>query len=930
MKRCDVVVLALVLTAGCAPSVPVASPDPGPLATCTPEMLDGEPAVWGWADLHTHPATELAFEQRLLWGSALQHVETISPNVLPAIDPPCSVETHHHESSSPLDRTAHTLIMSMLNQQEQYLHTPIGTLTPRAAHLAAWPNGRDVLHQQMQLSSLRRAYEGGQRVLFASTTDSQVLAQLLKGPLYPDLFLPVAEYDEDSATVQLDRIREMVRQQSGWMAIAESAADARAIIESGRMAVILSLEMDSLSPEAVMRFVDRGVRHVIPVHLIDNAEGGTAANGTIFNPESAYMSALFTPSQPLRFFEVDRRPDVLFNLGRPVIGASGPGGVPVYASLDPIPYDWYQRLAYDDTCICSLASMPALHAWDQMGNANAHGLSAAGRELVGALLARGVMVDVSHMGLRSTEDALCTAERIGRPLLASHGGVGPASGPVGSERDLNHAQAVRLANGGGILGMGTGGNFAEQVLFTQNAGPLVTLHTRRRASTLDAEACVESSLFATGASSCVRPVTITPPPLGTTMQRLEVRFTPGAGGRCASSDRLFAQVNLTQPGTPCGASVPTIVQARFEDAGDGTCLASFAMPVEVNDAAGPPMCGAATVSRTFSADDVCGAGITMLDPSDCSASTLHTTIPVTSASVLVVDDAGTTHELATATGAPTWTTLGGGAGIYGRIELDPRADAAVMIRIDVVNGGTEIPSAGPSSDGYDVCVRPRACVGAGCTCAPLPITTPDDDCAPGWVSLNHRGDWPPGTPVDAYLPLPAGVVAGAICGIDMVLVGDGPPITTTFGAVTVDSIHDPISLWAREYDGVEQDLFAGEPGRIAFGTDMNGLAVQFPVAEASPDEIEITTHGCSTSHLTRMTVDGQPLRLEDRGLGTYGMLTDVLGTIDAHPSADLDPAVAARVVDSMFFSAEQVLRFWERVEGTRASPPVTPGPGCAP
>lgn len=921
------VVLALVL--GCAPT-PTPSPDPGALAPCTPHDLGGEPAVWGWADLHTHPATELAFEQRLLWGSALQHVDRVDPNVLPAIDPPCSVETHHRDSSSPLDRTAHTLIMSLLNQQAQYLHAPIGTASPRAAHLAAWPNGRDVLHQQMQLSSLRRAYEGGQRVLFASTTDSQVLAQLLKGPLYPELFLPVAAYDEESAALQLERIRLMVSQQSGWMAIAESADDARAIVEGGRMAVILSLEMDSLSPEAVLRLVDRGVRHVIPVHLIDNAEGGTAANGTIFNPESAYMSALFTPSEPLRFFEVERRPDVLFLLDRPLIGASGPGAVPVYANLEPVPYDWYQRLGYDDTCMCSLASAPTLHAWDRMGHANAHGLSDAGRALVRTLLSRGVMVDVSHMGLRSTEDALCVAEHVGRPLLASHGGVGPATGPMGSERDLSHPQAVRLAAGGGILGLGTGGNFAEQTLFTQSSGSLVTLHTQRRSSTPSAEACVESTAFDPSGDGCARPQTITPPPGATPMSHLEIRFVPGAGASCASNDRLFATVSFTQPGTPCGASVPTNVQALFTTEADGSCLATIASTIDVLATPGAPVCDGTTTSRTFGAGDVCSAGIGMLDPADCSGSTLTTTIPVASASVSYADGGGALRAMATASGAPTWTTLGGGAGLYGRVELDPRSDAARMIRIDVVNTGIEIPGAGPSSDGYDVCVRPRACEGPGCTCAPLAITTSDDDCAPGWISLDHRGDWPAGTPLDAYLVLPAGTLAGEICGLDFALLGDGPPITASFGAATVQSIHDPISLWASEYDATEADLFAGEPGRIGFGTDMNGLATQFAIAEASPDTIDVSANGCATSHLTRMTVDGQPLRLEDRGLGTYGMLTDVLATIDAHPSADLDPAVAARVVESMFYSAEQVLRFWERVEGTRASPAVTPAPGCAP
>ena len=72
------------------------------------------------------------------------------------------------------------------------------------------------------------------------------------------------------------------------MAIARSPAEARAIIASGRLAIILSLEMDALPHEAIRRFIrDDEVRHVVVVHLVDNYYGGTAVTGDVFNASSA-------------------------------------------------------------------------------------------------------------------------------------------------------------------------------------------------------------------------------------------------------------------------------------------------------------------------------------------------------------------------------------------------------------------------------------------------------------------------------------------------------------------------------------------------------------------------------------------------------------------------------------------------------------------
>src|SRR5439155_583028 len=69
-----------------------------------------------------------------------------------------------------------------------FAHAPVGSSSFRPTK--AWPNARDLIHQQMNVASIRRAYEGGLRLMFASATDDQVLAALLSGPNVDGAFVP--------------------------------------------------------------------------------------------------------------------------------------------------------------------------------------------------------------------------------------------------------------------------------------------------------------------------------------------------------------------------------------------------------------------------------------------------------------------------------------------------------------------------------------------------------------------------------------------------------------------------------------------------------------------------------------------------------------------------------------------------------------------
>ena len=95
------------------------------------------------------------------------------------------------------------IIVPLVNQPAFYPHGLIAT-TNDQVEVSGWPNGRDVLHQQMQISSIRRAYEGGLRIMLASATDSQALGHLLGGPQFAEHEVGVLAYLAHQAALFLN------------------------------------------------------------------------------------------------------------------------------------------------------------------------------------------------------------------------------------------------------------------------------------------------------------------------------------------------------------------------------------------------------------------------------------------------------------------------------------------------------------------------------------------------------------------------------------------------------------------------------------------------------------------------------------------------------------------------------------------------------
>ena len=111
--------------------------------------------------------------------------------------------------------------------------------------------------------------------------------------------------------------------------------------------------------------------------------------------------------------------------------------------------------------------MSPTHFFDNEFGGSAHGvekggLTAAGRELVAGLEARGMLVDVAHASDRTIDDVLAIATR---PVVASHAGVRASHDSV---RCLVDAHVRGIAATGGLIGIGfwptaTGGDDAAAI-----------------------------------------------------------------------------------------------------------------------------------------------------------------------------------------------------------------------------------------------------------------------------------------------------------------------------------------------------------------------------------------------------------------------------------------------------------------------------------
>jgi microsomal dipeptidase-like Zn-dependent dipeptidase len=399
----------------------------------------------GFADLHTHPMINLSV------GGKLVHGGPDVGSLLPA-DSKCQQKVRAKSIAQALgtDNSTHggwgafdnpcgddirKAVIDNFQEKNEALVTP--DWAAGYPSFKDWPKWNDITHQKMWVDWLRRAYDGGQRVLVALAMHNSTIAAGVSGPG------DGPTDDKASADLQIAEIKSFVARHSDFMEIALSPADMRRIVSANKLAIVLGMEVDNIgnlnkvtaTPDLVRREINRlynnGVRYIFPVHLVDNKFGGTAIYKDVFNLSNYREFGKFwdivcsAPNEGITHrFKVEGFDFAL-----------------AAAKATKLSVDIFRNPPTPPSC-------------GTRGHKNSRDLQDLGHAAIEEMMRLGMLIDIDHMSHNTVEETLAKAEKIpgGYPLVSGHNNFRSIDG---SENNRTDQQLVRIGKLGGMFGLGS-------------------------------------------------------------------------------------------------------------------------------------------------------------------------------------------------------------------------------------------------------------------------------------------------------------------------------------------------------------------------------------------------------------------------------------------------------------------------------------------
>jgi len=325
--------------------------------------------------------------------------------------------------------------------------------TPEATHdnigwpsFIDWPAAHSLTHEAMYYKWVERAWKAGLRLMVNNLVENEVLCFLAS----TSQLQPLKNCNEmDSAVSQagfMYRLQDYIDAQEGgpgkgWYRIVTSPQEARKVINEGKMAVVLGIEISHLFncnvrylanltevsgcteadiDEQMDRLYDLGVRQMFPIHEFDNAFGGNGIfDGAILNVGNFVDTGKFWGTYDCP------EDDYLYGAGAIMTTVPGLGNDPLTALLLPI-LNGAVPLYNSSKLQCNSRSMTNL-----------------GEYAFKKMMEKKMIIEVDHLELKIKTQLLDIAEAQTPvyPLVSTHGGHG----------GISMAQAQRILAGGGLI-----------------------------------------------------------------------------------------------------------------------------------------------------------------------------------------------------------------------------------------------------------------------------------------------------------------------------------------------------------------------------------------------------------------------------------------------------------------------------------------------
>lgn len=300
-----------------------------------------------------------------------------------------------------------------------------------------WPAGPfSSTHQTQYYRWLERAWMAGLRLVVQHGTSNSVLCDAMHGediqPIRYSCNDMVAIDREIEETYNLERYIDAQHggPGRGWLRIVRTPAEAREVIASGKLAVILGIEVSNLfdcfsAPhegfpvcdearliEQMDRYYEMGVRALFPVHKFDNAFSAGDGHRTFSEfgsfANSGHWSSFTTdcPNVPAPFDHGSVQFGGL-NMPRADYSAPPPNDMSGFAEAP---------LATVSPFLDELRA-PALEGQ----YCQSHGLTPLGEALIREVMLRGMILEVDHLPQRSYLRAFEILEAADYPAAATHG-----------------------------------------------------------------------------------------------------------------------------------------------------------------------------------------------------------------------------------------------------------------------------------------------------------------------------------------------------------------------------------------------------------------------------------------------------------------------------------------------------------------------------